>query len=101
MLNGLNMSQFSLKYLARWTKSAFKYAAEHIIDDVEPLFNEAAGSGSGDGAGPLAKGNFQSALISKVMGNSMADNTSNRVLRMSKAQSAMFTKQNLQSVHIT
>ena len=94
------MSTLSLKYLAQLTQSAFKYAAEHLIDDVEPVFNEAAGSGSGDGAGPLAKGNFQSTLISKVMGNSMADNTSNRVLRMSKAQSALFTKQGLQTIHI-
>ena len=101
MFNGIKMSKFSLQYWAQKTLTAFQIAAEHLDDHVEPIFKEAAEGESSGGIIPLTQGRFDSALISKVMGNSMADNTSNRLLKKTKAGSERFTQKNLGALQFT
>jgi len=100
MSNKVAMSRFSLQYWAHLTRMAFKFASEHI-EFVEPVFNEAAEGGtSGDGSGPLSPGSFEKGILPGFLDNYMADNTSNRMLKMERKNARAFSQQTLQTVHI-
>jgi len=93
------MSKFSVKYLAHWTCTSFRFAAEHIDDHVEPAFSDAAGGDSDDGyVKPMTQGTFKSDLMSRATLHSMVDGEANH--KGVRAQERSFTKETLQSVHI-
>jgi len=85
-------SKFSLKGWAAIFARAFLDAANDE-DDLEPVFNEAAG-GSGDSGGSGYHG-FIKGILPGVRDAIVADDRQNVILRHMRANSAKFTKMHL------
>lgn len=98
MLNGINMARRSLKSWAALMTLSF-FTAANEAEHVEPVFNEAAGSGEESGGG-IIPATFGKGVLPGFRDNYMADNVSNRVLHNMRKQSAGFSKHTLGSVHI-
>lgn len=98
MLDGFTMARFSLKGWAAVFARAF-FDAANDAEHVEPVFNEAAGSGEDSGGG-IKPAEFHKGILPGIRDSMIGDNIANRVLHNARKASATFSRDNLRSVHI-
>ncbi|NQZ15056.1 MAG: hypothetical protein HRT94_09585 [Alphaproteobacteria bacterium] len=92
MEEGQKKSKFSLKGWAAIFAMSFSNAANDD-DDLEPVFNEAAG-GEGESGGVKYNG-FLKGILPGVRDAMMVDNENTALLRHMRANSAQFTQMHL------